>query len=140
MRLNVLISVVLSLFWYPRCRSYIYFNFFCPSVKLLDILPWHCDNILFLQMFDNWKTCCSVTACSWWPLVQHHHQAWTHCSHQYALLGIIFSSVTHSSVPGSLQSVTTQIMLPVPHSRIWQNIPRLGSNFLLKLCLQPVIH
>lgn len=36
---------------FPNVRSYIFQLFFCPSGKLFDILPWHGDNMLFLQMF-----------------------------------------------------------------------------------------
>lgn len=49
---------------YPNVRSYVFQLFFCPSGIVLDILPWHGDNTLFLQTFHSGETCCSVTACS----------------------------------------------------------------------------
>lgn len=60
------------------------------------------------------ETGCGVTACSHQPLVQRHHQAWSHHSdlHGFCIWSKICCGYSEQTVPASLQSVTTQIMLP----------------------------
>lgn len=71
---------------------------------------------LNLQMCHSGETCCGVTAFSQRPLVQRHHQAWSHHSdlHSLSNWNKICCGYSRQTVPASLQSDTTQTMLPVP--------------------------
>lgn len=75
------------------------------------------------------ETGCRVTACSHQPLVQCHHQAWSHHSdlHGFHIRSKICCGYSEQTVPASLQSVTTQIMLPA--LVVSEDKPRLGQQF-----------
>lgn len=49
---------------FSNCNKLYFSFFFCLNGEVIDILPWHGDDMLFLQMFHSGETCCGVTACS----------------------------------------------------------------------------
>lgn len=100
--------------------------------ELLHTLPWHGENILFLIRFHSSEMCCSVTACSHWPFVQHQRQTSSHRRDlHFATWG---SAVATRSPPlHNLQSDATQSKLPLLHTSFSQ-YTEVGQQFSVSNC------
>lgn len=102
--------------------------------ELIHILPWHGENMLFLLMFLSGETCCCVTACSHWPLVQHHHQTWSHRRDlHFATWGIAVA--THSRPLRAVYSLMLLNSNCHSYTVVSHNTLRLGGNFLCQIAL-----
>lgn len=84
-------------------------------------------------------TRCSVTACSQWPLVQHHHhRAWSHHSHLHThtltLFEIRLAVVTHSRQFQAVYSLTLRKSCQ-SLSVVSQNAQRVSCSFLRSVAM-----